>query len=73
MYSPKKKAWKFSAIYVCRTFSMVSRIEIWACIIIDHANWSNVPIGFAIDISAFAIFPKENKKKEKKKANREQR
>lgn len=43
---------------------MVSReiIEIWTCII-EHVN---VPIRFAIDISAFAIFPKENKKKTKK-------
>lgn len=44
---------------------MVSReiIEIWTCII-EHVN---VPIRFAIDISAFAIFPKENKKNEKSK------
>lgn len=47
---------------------MVSReiIDIWTCII-EHANWLNVPIRFAIDISAFAIFPKENKKNEKSK------
>lgn len=38
-------------------------IEIWTCII-EHVN---VPIRFAIDISAFAIFPKENKKNETSK------
>lgn len=45
---------------------MVSRevIEIWTWII-EHANWLNVPIRFAIDISAFA---KENKKKTNEKS-----